>query len=78
MPYVTTVERAGIEKGLQQGEQIGYHKGEADLLLWQIEKKFGATAAEAVRERIEAANSETLRLWSERILSADTVEAIFR
>jgi flagellar biosynthesis/type III secretory pathway protein FliH len=85
MPYVTTVERAGIEKGLQQGlqqglhqgEQIGYRKGEADLLVWLIEKKFGADAIGSVRRRIEAADNDTLRLWSERILTADTVDAIF-
>jgi flagellar biosynthesis/type III secretory pathway protein FliH len=85
MPYVTTVERAEIEKGLrqglrqgmEQGEQIGYRKGEAGLLLWQIEKKLGADAAGSVRQRIEAAENDTLRLWSERILTADSVEAIF-
>jgi hypothetical protein len=65
MPYVTTVERAG------------YHKGEADLLLWQIEKKFGADAIGSVRQRIEAAHDDSLRLWSERILTADTVAEIF-
>ena len=30
----------GIRQGEQQGEQIGHRKGEADLLLWLIEKKF--------------------------------------
>jgi hypothetical protein len=59
MPYVTTVERAGIEKGLQQGKQIGYRKGEADLLLWLIEKKLGADAIGSVRRRIEAADNDT-------------------
>ncbi len=69
MPYVTTVERAGIEKG--------YRQGEADLLLWLIEKKFGETSANALRERVESADSDTLRLWSERILTADTPDALF-
>jgi len=77
MPYVTTVERAGIEKGLQQGEQIGYRKGEVDLLLWMIEKKFGADAVAGVREIVSAADDDALRLWSERILTADSVEAVF-
>jgi hypothetical protein len=86
MPYVTSAERAGIEKGLRQGleqgleqrKQIGYRTGEADLLLWLIEKKFGTEPAASVRERVGAADSERLRLWSERILSADTLEAVFR
>ncbi|WP_300971336.1 hypothetical protein [Thiocapsa sp.] len=74
MPYVTTVERAGIEKG----QRIGYQKGEADLLLWLIEKKFGETSANALRERVESADSDTLRLWSERILTAETPDALFQ
>ena len=78
MPYVTSAERAGIEKGLEQGKQIGYRDGEADLLLWLIEKKFGAAAAGNMRQRIEAADSDTLRLWSERILTADSLDAVFR
>ena len=81
MPYVTTVERAGIEKGLrqgiEQGERVGYRKGEADLLLWQIEKKFGADTVAGVSERIHAADNDALRLWSERILTADSLDAIF-
>jgi hypothetical protein len=69
MPYVTSAERFGIEKG--------YRQGEADLLLWLIEKKFGETSARALRERVESADSDTLRLWSERILTADTPDALF-
>jgi hypothetical protein len=70
MPYVTSAERFGIEKG--------YRQGEADLLLWQIEKKFGEVSANALRERVAAADSDTLRLWSERILTADTPGALFQ
>jgi hypothetical protein len=81
MPYVTSAERAGIEKGLkqglEQGKQMGYRAGEADLLIWLIEKKFGADAVERVRQRIEAADSDTLRRWSERILTADSLEGLF-
>jgi hypothetical protein len=69
MPYVISAERFGIEKG--------YRQGEADLLLWQIENKFGADSAAALRERIEAADNERLRCWSARILTADTPDAIF-
>jgi hypothetical protein len=69
MPYVTSAERFGIEKG--------YRQGEADLLLWQIENKFGADTAEALRERIESADNESMRRWSARILTAETPDAIF-
>lgn len=69
MPYVTTVERAGIEKGLQQGE--------ARTLLRLLDRKFGAEVAQAHRTRIEAAELEQLETWLDRILSAETPEAIF-
>jgi hypothetical protein len=42
-----------------------------------IEKKFGAHAVARVRQRIEAADSDTLRRWSQRILTADSLEALF-
>ena len=77
MPYVTTVERAGIEKGLEQGLEKGRQHGEAAVLLRQIERKFGAEAAGRYRERIEQADAETLLEWSERILAVETVEALF-
>ncbi|MFB1511166.1 MAG: hypothetical protein AADX96_17855 [Thiocapsa sp. C3-sup] len=70
MPYVTSAERAGIKKG--------YRQGEADLLLWLIENKFGADSAEALRERIESADNDSLRRWSVRILTADTPDALFQ
>ncbi|MFE8032988.1 DUF4351 domain-containing protein [Thiohalocapsa marina] len=73
MPYVTTVEQAGIQKGLQQGVQ----QGEATILLRQLSTKFGAETAEQYRTRIESAEPQQLERWSERILSAETPETIF-
>jgi len=67
MPYVTTVERAGIQKGLQQGE--------ARMLLLQLSRKFGEATADAYKGRVEQADPER---WSERILTADAAEDIFR
>jgi hypothetical protein len=73
MPYVTSAERFGIEKG----HRMGYQKGEADLLLWLIENKFSVDTAEALRERIASADNESMRRWSARILTAETPDAIF-
>ena len=61
------------EQGLRQGLQIG----EAEVLLRQIDRKYGAQLAATYRERIECADTETLLLWSDRILSADRIEDIF-
>jgi hypothetical protein len=81
MPYVTSVERIGIQKGLQQGleqgRQEGRKEGEAAILLRQISLKFGPPS-EHVRARIEAADADTLLDWSARILAAERVDDIFR
>ena len=73
MPYVTSAERVGIQKGLQQGRR----EGEAAILLRQIGLKFGPPS-EGVRARIEAADADTLLDWSARILTAERVDDIFR
>jgi len=72
MPYITTVERAGIKKGLRRG----LRQGEAAQLLWQIEKKFGTDVAQGCRDRVETADSDDLRIWSERILTADSIAQV--
>ena len=69
MPYVTSVERIGIQKGRQEGE--------AAILLRLIALKFGPPS-EDVRERIEAADADTLLDCSARILTAERVEDIFQ
>ena len=66
--YVTTGERIGIEKGMQQGEAI--------ILLRQMKKKFGDLPKDA-EERIEKADSDTLLEWSENVLSAETIDEVF-
>ena len=50
-------------------------KGEANVLLRQIERKFGAPS-QSVRRRIEEADPETILEWSERILDAETLDAV--
>ena len=77
MPYVTTVEKAGIEKGVKQGIKQGIKQGEAKTLLRLLERKFGPEAVQAHRERIEAAEIDQLEVWLDRILSAETPETIF-
>ncbi|MBS0003559.1 MAG: transposase [Thioalkalivibrio sp.] len=73
MPYVTSAERVGIQKGLEQGRQ----EDEAAILLRLIALKFGAPTEE-VRARIQEADADTLLDWSARILTAERVDDIFR
>lgn len=74
MRCVTRVERAGIEKGLGQSKKLGYRKGKADLLLWQIEKKIRHEAGQLGRPRVGAAESHALCTWSEHIVGATTLD----
>jgi hypothetical protein len=46
------------------------------MLLGQIEEKFG-TIPSAPKQRIEAAETETVQLWARRLVKADTLDEIF-
>ena len=65
------------QQGMLQGRQEGRQEGEAAILLRLFERKFGPAAAEHHRATIEQADAETLLEWSDRILTAETPEAIF-
>lgn len=69
------IER-GIEQGIEQGTEIGRRQGEASILLCQMRHKFGELPRTIVR-RIEAADDETILVWSRRILGAQSIEDIF-
>jgi len=88
MPYITSVERIGMEKGIQQGIQEGIQQGiqegiqqgkqlgAVDMLLRQIERRFGPPS-DVVRERLSKADPNTLMQWSERILDAQNLEDLW-
>ena len=46
------------------------------MLLKQLELRFG-TQADATRKRVMSASEAELDLWTERILTATTAEALF-
>jgi len=75
MQYVTTAERIGIQKGRKEGRKEGRQEGEVAMLLRLIARKFGPPT-EPVRERIERADPETLVEWSDRILTAQTLDEV--
>ncbi len=54
----------------------GRRQGETEVLLRQLRVRFGALP-EDVTARINAADAETLLRWSERVLSASTLDAVF-
>jgi len=69
MAYVTIAERFYTKQGME--------KGQAELLLGQIERRFGRLD-NATTQRINTADGQALRVWSLNILDADTLDDVFR
>ncbi len=60
----------------KKGRTKGRKEGEALLLQRQLQLKFGSLSSEYLC-KIKEADSETLLLWSERILTATSIEEMF-
>lgn len=67
----------GILQGMQQGMQQGILRGEYSLLLRQLERKF-KVIPKNYRECLTKADMETLLVWGERVLSAKTLDEVFK
>ncbi len=84
MTYITAIERFAIEKGKQEGKQEakqewkqkGKQEGMAMMLLKQSKLKFGP-APEWVETKVNQASVYQLELWTERILTASSVDDLF-
>jgi len=66
-----------MEKGREEGVKKGIRQGEAQMLLRQLSLRFG-DLPQSVREQVESADADTLLRWSERILTATTLNEVFR
>jgi predicted transposase/invertase (TIGR01784 family) len=64
------------QKLLERGREEGRQKGEADLLLSQLEEKFGAVDAGS-RERVRSAEPERLLEWGKRFVRARRLRDVF-
>ncbi|WP_058556021.1 hypothetical protein [Thiohalocapsa sp. ML1] len=65
------------EEGTKIGTKIGIQLGEATMLLFQLEQKFGAVP-DAMRQRVQQADPDTLLRWSGRVLTEDSLEGVLR
>jgi hypothetical protein len=72
MPYVTSVERIGIEQGIERGIE----RGEMILLRRMLTKRFGELPS-AIEIRLSQALIADLELWGDRFLDAQTLTDIF-
>lgn len=66
----------GLERGLEKGLERGRKEGELAVVLRLLERKFGPLEA-GVRERLDAADPDTLLEWGERVLTASRLEDVF-
>ena len=66
-----------IEEWSNEIRQEGEQKGEANLLLRQLTRRFGPLG-EVMTERVRTASSTELEQWAENILDARTLEEVFR
>jgi predicted transposase YdaD len=76
LPYLRRIREEGRQEGRQEGHQEGRREGEAEMLLRQLRIRFGTLPADTVT-RVHEADPETLLHWSERILSAATLDEVF-
>ena len=82
--YISSIERIAMEKGMEQGraigETIGEARGEARGELKMMERlltrRFGPLP-ESARERLRRASTEQLEAWSDRVLEATELKAVF-
>ncbi|TMQ08514.1 MAG: DUF4351 domain-containing protein [Deltaproteobacteria bacterium] len=64
------------ERLIQQGEQRGIQQGERALLLRQLKKRFGNQVDAGIERCVEAASSEQIATWADRVLSATTLAEV--
>ena len=66
-----------VEQGFEQGIEQGELKGVRRILLQQIAKKLGPLPPHE-QALVEGASLQQLEVWSERVLTAEGVEDVFR
>ena len=71
------LHNAEIAIAKEEAESRGEKKGRADLLLKQLQCKFG-NMPDAVRERVTGASDEETSVWAERILFAASLDDVFQ
>lgn len=72
MPYITSIARLSRQQGRREGRQEGL----ATMLIGRVSLKFGSLD-QAQRQRMQAADADTLLHWPTRILSAETLDDVF-
>ncbi len=67
------IREEGREEGLEEGRQ----EGGAWIVLGLLRLKFGALEPE-IEVQVRSADSDRLQRWRERILTAESIQDVFR
>jgi predicted transposase YdaD len=76
MTVAEELMQKGREAGRAEGREAGRAEGQITLLVKLLTRKFGELPGE-YRARLEAATSELLEHYAERLLVAGTLAAVF-
>ena len=74
-PQEVTTMAGFAQRFTELGHREGIQLGEARILTAQLRLRFGDLPV-AVQQRIEAADADTLLRWSERVLTAQSLEEV--
>lgn len=81
MPYISSIERMGIEKGMKIGEEIGIEigrqRGVSIMFLRILKSKFNVVPTKYVN-LIKKTDAETLLILLARVLEAKKLTDIFK
>lgn len=77
MPYLMGFERRAMAAGREEGKKEGKADGMLAILQRLLSLKFGPLP-EWADARLKQADTDTLTLWSERILFTDTLDEVFK
>jgi uncharacterized protein DUF4351 len=71
------IREEGLQEGLEKGLLEGRQEGEARVVLRLLRLKFGPLSPELER-RVQSGDVDRLLEWSERILTAESIQDVFR
>jgi len=65
----------GEKMGFERGIELGIEMGQCEMLLWQLQQRFGPLPPEAA-QRISRAGLSDLERWARRVLTAPTLDDV--
>lgn len=74
---IETMLADSIERWNREIREEGRQEGEARLLLRQLRLRFGPLEP-GIEERVRSADADRLLDWGERVLTAETLQNVFR